>query len=291
MRVVPFLKWVGGKTSIIDTLLDTFPDDIIEYHEPFLGGGSVLIALLQSNKLSKNAKVYCYDINEALIYCYLNIQNKLEELVSKLRVLDKQYSSIRELKTGVLDTNPGEKTSMLSKENIYYYIRNKYNNTNDKTSVEMSSYFIFLNKTCFRGLYRIGPNGFNVPFGHYKKPMIVDENNMKSLQKLISNVVFQAACYKESFQQIKNNSWVYLDPPYAPISKTSFVKYTTNSFNHQEFFDSVKALSCHVVMSNSNASIVFENFKEYTINTLQAPRRINSKEPGAIQEEVIITKF
>lgn len=99
MRVVPFLKWVGGKTSIIDTVLDAFPDDIIEYHEPFLGGGSVLIALLQSNKLSKHAKMYCYDINEALIHCYLNIQNNIEELVSKLHALDKQYSSIKELKT------------------------------------------------------------------------------------------------------------------------------------------------------------------------------------------------
>jgi len=290
MKVTPFLKWVGGKSSIMNTILDSFPDGITEYHEPFVGGGSVVIALLQSNKLSHGAKVYCSDTNEALIYCYKNLQDNMEVLVSELRSLQEQYNSIKDLKTGVLNTDPEESGYTSSKENMYYYMRRKYN-TSDKTSIQASAYFIFLNKTGFRGLFRVGPNGFNVPFGHYKKPTIVDEHNMKNLQKLISHVVFNVACYKESFQKMNHSeAWAYLDPPYAPVSKTSFVKYSVDPFHHQEFFDHIRSLSCRFVMSNSSTPIVLENFKEYVIHTLHASRRINSKNPSATQEEVIIKK-
>lgn len=289
MKVKPFLKWVGGKTSIIDDILTSFPNDITEYHEFFLGGGSVLLSLLQSNKISNDTKIYCYDINKALIYCYINIQTHIKELLKALADITNQYMSIKEFKISPINTNPSQKESIFSKENMYYFIRNKYNNLSNKTTIQASAYFIFLNKTCFRGLYRVGPNGFNVPFGNYKTPTIYNEDNLLALNKLIKNVVFQHLDYVEAIKQIENkDAFFYLDPPYAPINQKSFTKYTKEAFNQQEFFNIVKTFTNKFVMSNSN--VVIKDFeKNYSIKRLQVPRRINSKNPSSYEEEVIIS--
>ena len=169
----PFLKWVGGKTQIINDIYKMFPKNIDTYYEPFLGGGSVLIKLLkeQKNNNIQINKIIVGDINEALIYTYINIRDDKDKLLKYLNKIASHYNSI-EYSTNINRKPQNKNDANLSKENYYYWIRTKYNNSNNKRKVKNSARFIFLNKTCFRGVYREGKNGFNVPFGHYKNPTI-----------------------------------------------------------------------------------------------------------------------
>ena len=176
----PFLKWVGGKTQIIDRIISKIPKIIDNYHELFLGGGSVLFAVLslqKNNEIIIKNKIYAYDINDSLINVYKNIQNNKEELFKNINIFINEYENI---KGSIINRNPKSiEEAKTSKESYYYWLRNKYNNM-DKNSIEHSALFIFINKTCFRGMYREGPNGFNVPYGHYKKtPTIITENDLR----------------------------------------------------------------------------------------------------------------
>ena len=169
----PILKWVGGKTQIIDKLMNNFPIEINNYHEPFLGGGSVLLTLLsyvKSGMITIHGNIYAYDLNEPLIYIYKNIQTRHNELYD---ILKNMITEFNECGNGELNRNPTNiHEAKLAKENYFYWIRSKYNKLclTDKNSILGSAIFIFLNKTCFRGVFRVGPNGFNVPYGHYKNP-------------------------------------------------------------------------------------------------------------------------
>jgi DNA adenine methylase len=156
--------------------------------------------------------------------------------------------------------------------------------------------FIFLNKTCFRGLYREGPNGFNVPYGNYKNPNILNKEHLKNINKLIKNVKFKNYDYKKSFTNIKKNDFIYLDPPYAPENETSFVKYNKNGFNideHKNLFKLCNQLNEKFIMSNSNVKLVIDNFNnnKFNIHTIECKRRINSKKPQTKTNEVIILNF
>ena len=168
-KIKPYLKWVGGKTQILEKVLNKFPKKIENYHEIFLGGGSVLFGLLNkinNNVITLNGKIYAYDINKALIYTYKNIQNNHIELFENIQKIIKEYDSCK-----FIEINRKAKTideAKTSKESYYYWLRTQYNNLEDKTSIQASTLFIILNKLCFRGVYREGPNGFNVPYGHYK---------------------------------------------------------------------------------------------------------------------------
>ena len=164
----PFLKWVGGKTQIIDTILNKIPKTMKNYHEPFLGGGSVLFAILslqRENKIRIDNKVYAYDINSDLINLYKNVQKNKDELLFYINMYINEYDSIE---GDTINRNPTSiDEARTSKESYYYWLRNKYN-TMEKNTVECSSIFMIINKLCFRGMYREGPNGYNVPYGHYK---------------------------------------------------------------------------------------------------------------------------
>lgn len=214
----PLLKWVGGKTQIIDTLLDVFPNltEINNYHEIFLGGGSVLFALLSFIKfrnISLNGNIYAYDLNEPLICTYKNIQTNPTELFDELQLLIQDLSDCK--KDGVV--NRKSVTIEEAKENVenyYYWIRKRYNNlTNEeRNSILGSAIFIFLNKTCFRGLFRIGPNGFNVPFGNYKNPKIIDKEHLMEIHELIKSVRFECCDFTHSINDnILTGDFVYCD--------------------------------------------------------------------------------
>ena len=187
----PFLKWVGGKTQIINDIISKIPNEMNNYHEMFLGGGSVLLALLSLEKqgtINIKGKVYAYDINKDLINVYKNVQQNYEELHNILSLYFKEYDSITENEINRKPKNIDE--AKTSKESYYYWIRNKYN-TIDKNSIECSALFIFINKTCFRGMYREGPNGYNVPYGHYKTtPTLISKEQLKDISDLIKDVVF-----------------------------------------------------------------------------------------------------
>jgi DNA adenine methylase len=291
----PFLKWVGGKTQIINTIIDKIPREIENYHEVFIGGGSVLFAVLslhEQNKIKINGGIYAYDINGGLINVYKHVQNNKDELLVYILKYINEYNNI----TGVIinrtpDTIEDAKTS---KESYYYWIRNKFNNM-DKTSVEYSALFMFINKTCFRGMYREGPHGYNIPYGHYKTtPTIITKQELDSISKLIKDVIFIQSDFTNSIINAKENDFVYLDPPYAPENNTSFVKYTRDVFNletHNKLFSEIKKLNekkIRFVLSNAKVELVLNSFKDFKCDDIIARRAINSKKPGSTTTEVII---
>jgi DNA adenine methylase len=288
----PILKWVGGKTQIIDTLLDLFPQDIQNYHEIFLGGGSVLFGVLSKLKERINGTVYAYDINEPLIYVYKNIQSNHTELYEQLQELITDYNSAD---GDNIDRNPSNLTeAKKSKENYYYWIRKQYNLLSNKTSIIGSAMFIFLNKTCFRGLFRTGPNGFNVPFGHYKSPEIINEEHLEKIHILIQEVIFECCDFEISLSNVLNGDFVYLDPPYAPETTTSFVGYTDDGFSieqHIKLFNLTKSLPTQFLMSNSNVALIKEHFSDYNTQTILCKRSINSKNPESKTTEVLIKNY
>lgn len=298
----PFLKWVGGKTQIITDILKEFPLSIENYHEIFLGGGSVLLGILSlmegDNIKIKN--IYAYDLNKTLIYLYKNIQTKCDDFIKEISKLVNENNKI----TGeVINRKPKNiNEAKTSQESFYYWIRKEYNSMseNNKISVLGSAYFLFLNKTCFRGLYRVGPNGFNVPYGHYNNPAVYDSDTLKTISNLIKDVNFIHASFETSMLNIKKGDMVYCDPPYVPLNATSFVSYTADGFEgllHEKLFKLLKELkdkNINWIMSNSDTKLVVDNFnddKKYSIQKILCRRAINSKKPDSKTNEVIIKSY
>ena len=290
----PFLKWVGGKTQLFDKILPKIQTDIRNYHEPFLGGGSILLAVLslqRYNKIKVHEKIYAYDLNENLINLYKHVQNNVEELYDSIQKYTNEFNSI----TGTaINRSPScEEEAKTSKESYYYWIREKYNKS-IINSIERSSLFLILNKTCFRGLYREGPRGFNVPFGHYKNPSIITKQELYDVSSLIRDVIFQAVDFTESFKNICVGDFVYIDPPYAPETASSFVKYTESGFDlnkHKSLFHEIKKLNenkVKFVMSNAKVDIVTKEFADFKCEEVKARRAINAKNPESFTKEVLI---
>ena len=293
----PFLKWVGGKTQIINKIINYIPKEFNNYHEPFLGGGSVLFAVLSLQKINKikiNGKIYAYDLNENLINVYKNIQNNKDELFNIISFYINEYHNITE---NYINRKPLTiEEAKTSKESYYYWIRNKFNNIIDKSSIECSALFIFLNKTCFRGIYREGPNGFNVPYGHYKKtPEIINKKDLDSICDLIKDVEFIHSDFINSFTNINEYDYVYLDPPYVPENNKSFVGYLNNGFDidkHIKLFIEILKFNdknIKFTMSNSKTKLVIDYFINYKSEEIISRRAINSKNPESTTTEIIIT--
>jgi len=299
----PPLKWVGGKTQIIHEVLSTFPQDINNYYEPFLGGGSVLLAFLsyvKAGKIALSGNVYASDLNSNIIALYNNIKYHCEALITEVTVLQNAYDEI----TGTIVNRKATTVaqSITSRESFYYYIRHEFNRLTppDRLSVKGSAMMLFLNKACFRGIYREGPNGFNVPFGHYKQIRIIDES-INNLSELIQNVTFRHQSFQQAlnFEQPENGAdFVYVDPPYAPENANSFVGYTATGFalsDHEALFAACKQLATKgatFVMSNAAVPLVTDAFPapEYETQVISCRRAINSKNPAARTNEVIIRK-
>lgn len=291
----PFLKWVGGKTQIMDKIINRIPKNMENYFEIFLGGGSVLLAVLskvKNNEILIKEKVYVYDKNEGLIYVYKNIQTNSEELKKEITKHKNIYDGIEEIKGNRKPENLEE--AKQSKESYYYWIRTRFNSI-DKKSVEASALFIILNKTGFRGMYREGPNGFNIPFGNYKKtPKFINGIEMDNVKELIKDVIFEVKDFSDSIKNAKKNDFVYLDPPYAPKKDDSFVGYVKEGFgleNHKKLFKIVKSLECKFLFHNAKVDLIEKEFAEYNIEELLCRRAINSKNPGSKAMEVIIQNY
>lgn len=300
VKYTPFIKWVGGKTQILDNVLDKFPKKINNYHEIFIGGGSVLLGLIseiESNNIKLEGKIYAYDINNNLITTYNMIKTKPKKLIKQLAKITKKYNNIEEIKGPRDVTN--EKDSIKSKETYYYYIRycfNKLIKEENPDTIMVACYMIFLNKTCFRGLYRMGPNGFNVPFGNYKNPTIYDTDKLMELSKVFKNVEFMVLSFEDSLKikKFNKNDFIYLDPPYVPEKAKSFTKYNEDDFTlekHNLLFKKchqLKEKNIKFIMSNSCTKLVEDSFKNYKIEKILCKRTINSKNPEAKTKEVLI---
>ena len=295
-KVRPFVKWAGGKNKLIPQMEQYYPKELKEnkidvYIEPFVGGGAILMDILKKYNIKK---AYAFDINKNLINCYNIIKDKVESLVLELKKLEEEYLKLD-------DENRKE---------YYYDIRKKYNSINienENEALEKTTYFIFLNKTCFNGLYRENRRGqFNVPIGKYKNPTICDEENLIELSKLIKNVTFINGDYRESYKYIEENTFIYFDPPYRPINKTSsFTSYSKEDFNDEnqkelgEYFRKINDNNSNVKLMLSNSNPKNNNEKDdffeqiyngFKINEIKANRMINSNKEkrGKISELLII---
>lgn len=296
----PFLKWVGGKSQIIDQVMELFPREIRNYHEPFLGGGSVLLALLsyiREGAISISGKIYASDLNANLINLYKSIQSHPHELIDEVNKIIAEFS--RATAGGVVNRSPKTlEEALTSPESYYYWIRSRFNALSpaDKMTVAAAAMMLFMNKTCFRGVYREGPRGFNVPYGNYTNPGILDEDHIHAISAAIRGVVFTVAPFADSLVRVEPGDFVYLDPPYAPETGTSFVGYTADGFgedNHRNLFricGELNGRGIKTLMSNADVSLVKDAFPSPTYETkiIVCRRAINSKKPDAKTNEVLI---
>jgi len=298
--VKPFMKWLGGKTQIIEDVMALFPKEMNNYHEPFLGGGSVLFALLSrvaNGTIAVSGKIYASDLNSNLISLYKNIQSDPDGLIAEVRKLSDEFAECRaepvNRKAATLEAALG------SPESYYFWTRSKFNALQDRSSLAASAMLLFMNKTCFRGVYREGPNGFNVPFGNYKNPCILDADHIRTVSDLTKKVVFTHCAFDACLSKIASGDLVYLDPPYAPETSTSFVSYTSDGFNvddHGRLFKlcaEMKAKNVMMVLSNADVQLVRDAFRSpaYTTKIMSCRRAINSKEPDKRTNEVLISNF
>jgi DNA adenine methylase len=296
--VKPPLKWVGGKTQIIGQVLALFPTSMKNYAEPFLGGGSVLLALLSSNhQISGNIKAS--DTNPNTIGLYQNIQSHIDELLEELTALMATYSAIEGT---TVNRKATEEEATSSRESYYYWVRSTFNALSqaEKIKPKGSAYLLFLNKTCFRGLYREGPHGLNVPFEkQHQHPSVFEEAHLRQVSALIQGVIFTCQPFEDALATVEEGDFVYLDPPYAPETVTSFVGYNADGFSgkaHELLFNTCHALSekkVKLLMSNADVPLVKEAFTEprYETRTIEVRRAIHSKKPGAKTNEVLITNY
>lgn len=310
----PLLKWVGGKSQLLNEIFPLFSTKINNYYEPFIGGASILFELL--NKIEKKElivekSINAYDNNKNLILFYNTIKNNSDLFIKKIKVLKCEYENCDNNKINAkkIIYPINKEATIESKELFYYYIRQEYNKLinnyidSEENNITISVYLLFLNKTCFRGLYRTGPNGFNVPYGNYKNPSIFDENEIIHISSLLNkyNVNFIFQSFEELFEKnkFKKNDFIYLDPPYVPENSKSFVSYNEDGFDenkHKKLFTFVKGLDCKFIMSNSDTALLYEYFvqqvgkinKNYNIKKIKAKRAIKSNDPTATTNELLI---
>ena len=294
------MKWVGGKTQIINDVIALFPKEMNNYHEPFLGGGSVLLALLShknNGTIKVSGKIYASDLNSNLIGLYRNVQSNPNGLIIEVKKLSEEFAKCNE--TVVNRKASTIEEALTSPESYYFWIRSRFNalSKEERTSLGASAMLLFMNKTCFRGVYRKGPKGFNVPFGNYKNPSILDEDHIKLVSTLVKDVVFTNCSFSDSLTNVISDDFVYLDPPYAPENDTSFVSYTSDGFNldnHKMLFKlcaDMNAKNVKMLMSNAEVKLVKDAFPSpsYTTKIISCRRAIHSKKPDARTNEILIT--
>jgi DNA adenine methylase len=277
-RYQPFIKWVGGKRGLLKQLLPLFPKEFKNYHEPFLGGGAVFFELYSLGYL-KDKKIYLSDINFELINTYSVVKNNPIDLISNLEIYKEKHSKDFYYEMRALDREDGFlKTSEL----------------------ERATRFIYLNKTCFNGLYRVNKKGyFNTPIGSYKNPNIADKDIILSASSALQNAVITNQSFVKVIENSNKDDLVYFDPPYYPLNATSsFTAYDSNCFLEDaqfelfEVFDTLSDKEVKVLHSNSDTDFIKDLYGKYNINLVIANRFINSKSNGRgkINEVLIRSK-
>lgn len=267
LNATPFLKWAGGKSSLLPQLAPLFPHDFRKYFEPFLGGAAVFFHLKPSGAVLS-------DINPRLVDCYLAIRDHVGEVIS---LLDK-----------LRNTHGKEQ---------YYQAREDLNRGTDLSIVERAALQIYLNKTCYNGLYRENRRGhFNVPIGRYSNPSIFSVDNLFAASTLLKRADINNAPFDQILETARAGDFVYFDPPYEPISKTSnFVSFTRHGFTSEDQAHlattcrRLDRMGCYFMVSNSNAPLIRELYRGFSQHQIQARRRINSKATrrGPVVELVI----
>jgi len=274
----PFIKWAGGKAQILDEIRRRYPaelgETITKYAEPFVGGGAVLFDVLSKYNLEQ---VYISDINRELIATYTHIRDKVSNLILALARMESEYIPL-------CDND---------KKTYYYGKRERFNalKAANEIDIEAAALFIFLNRTCFNGLYRVNSKGgFNVPMGSYKNPTICDADNLMAVSERLRGVNIVCGDYKESLNFIDDKTFAYFDPPYRPLSATSsFTSYAEDGFGDDKqaelakFITELNAKGAYIVASNSDPKNADENdtffddlYRSLSVVRISASRAINS---------------
>lgn len=260
----PFLKWAGGKSQLLNTIINHLPDKYSKFIEPFVGGGALLFSL-------EPKKAIINDLNEELINCYSVVKSNVDSLIEDL------YKHKNEKR---------------------YYYRIRSQDIQQLSNIERASRFIFLNRTCFNGLWRVNKqNQFNTPYGHYKNPKIINANSLKQASEYLKNVQIYHDDYFNLLLSIaRKNDFIYLDPPYYPISKYSdFKRYTKEGFglNQQEklahLYKKLTSRGCKLLLSNSSVKCIADLYSRYNVITVKAKRIINCdhKKRGPVKEILV----
>ncbi len=271
-RTSSFLKWAGGKKQLIEQFKFLFPEKIERYFEPFVGGGAVLFYILQEYNPKE---VFISDINEELINCYKVLRDNIEKLILKLQFhknnhCKEYYYNIRELKTEIL------------------------------SDIERASRTIYLNKTCFNGLYRVNSKGqFNVPIGSYKNPQIFSEDELRFISNLLKNVKIKVMSFENVLEFVREGDFIYFDPPYHPLERgKNFTNYTKEAFLEteqkklKEAFIELNKKGCKIMLSNSDTQFIKNLYNEFNISLVKANRMINcdATKRGKVNE-IVVTNY
>ncbi len=293
----PVLKWAGGKTMLLPQLSEKLPcklkcGAIKKYIEPFVGGGALFFYV---SNLYYFEEAYLFDINPELIILYNVIKNNVSELIDDLDKLQHSY---------FLSNN---------KKNFYYQLRDKYNSYNKKIDantysdslIYRAALTVFLNKTCFNGLFRVNGKGlFNVPMGSYKNPHILDQDNLLAVSKALEKATILQADFSNVLKFVNQDTFVYYDPPYRPLKETSFTTYTSETFNDLEqvrlknVFEQAHRLGSLQMLSNSDPTNVCDDpffdtlYADYNIYRITAKRFINADPNGRGEiKEILVTNY
>lgn len=294
-KIKPFLKWAGGKTQLLPVITEKLPDNLdllMRYVEPFIGAGAVFFSLARENHFEE---YIINDINEKLINLYRVIRDDVETLISELTIIREEYIALEGL------DEKGE----------YFYARREEFNTTEELTTRMAALFVFLNKTCFNGLYRENASGgFNVPFNKSKNPSMFEEEQLREISKLLNiknesgnhKVKILNMPFEELDEYIDRHTFVYLDPPYRPVTKGGFNSYNKSAFNDEDqerlahFYRQMHAKGASLMLSNSDPKNLDEEdeffdelYNGFNIMRVNASRMINSdaKARGAITEILV----
>lgn len=273
-KIVPFLKWAGGKRQLLDRISERMPQNYNNYYEPFIGGGAVLFGLQPGRALIN-------DINESLINTYKVIANSPKQFIECVKEIDSKI---------------GE-----DGKTYYYSLREHYNDKlmKDEFDIELAALFVFINKHCFNGLYRVNGKGlFNVPYNNSKRESI-DEESIVAVSDYLKDVTIMSGDFEVACQGAGNGDFVFLDSPYAPLNPTSFESYTKEGFDiesHKRLarvFDELTERGCYCMLTNHNTDFINSLYgnKGYKIDVVSVKRMINSDASKRTGEEVIICNY
>lgn len=273
-NIAPFVKWAGGKRQLIPQIRERMPAQFNNYFEPFVGGGAVIFELLPENAVIN-------DINRALINAYQMLCNHPQEFLQEINRLDAEMWE--------------------DGKEYYYSLREHYNDKlmKDEFDVELAALFVFINKHCFNGLYRVNGKGlFNVPYNNSRRSS-VDEQSIMEISEYLRNVTIISGDFEAACEGARAGDFVFIDSPYAPLNPTSFESYTKEGFDIEShrrlanLFDELTARGCYCMLTNHNTELINELYgnKGYTIDVVSVKRMINSDASNRVGEEVIICNY
>ncbi|MFW6172823.1 MAG: DNA adenine methylase [Elusimicrobiota bacterium] len=273
-KAKPFLKWVGGKRQLLEQFEDVFPKDFNIYHEPMVGGGAVFFHLTPKTAVIN-------DTNEDLMRAYEVVRDNVDELIDLLKIFKENHN-----------------------KDFYYKTRDEFNELKKKANgdnkIELTARLVYMNRTCFNGLYRVNQKGeFNVPIGRYKNPTICDEDTLRAVSQVLENVQILCGDFEKATESVATDDFVYFDPPYDPVSDTAnFTEYTNGGFGKEgqkrlaQTFRQLDKRDVKVALSNSDTDFIKNLYQGFNVHILKARRHINSNADGRGEiNEVLITNF